>query len=78
MQLEKNEVAIRRLIKTDKGIDPALRLLEQMLGTAAIGERKAENLKRVLERRKIGLMAKVVRETIGSVLSQPEQSFQGD
>ena len=57
MRAEEIEAAIKRLIKTEDGIAPALRLLEQMLGTAAIGEKEAENLKRVIERRRIRFQA---------------------
>ena len=53
MRVEEIEATIRRLIKTEDGIDPALRLLEQMLGTAAISEKEAEYLRRVIERRRI-------------------------
>ncbi|MDA1356845.1 MAG: lytic transglycosylase domain-containing protein [Proteobacteria bacterium] len=50
------EATIKRLIQRDEGIAPALRLLEQMLGTA-ISEKEAEELRRVIERRRIRLLA---------------------
>ena len=51
------EAAIKRLIQREDGIAPALRLLEQMLGTAVISEKEAEKLRRVIERRRIRLLA---------------------
>jgi soluble lytic murein transglycosylase-like protein len=50
------EATIKRLILRDEGIAPALQLLEQMLGTA-ISEKEAEKLRRVIERRRIRLLA---------------------
>ena len=44
---------LRRLIKTEDGIDLALRLLEQMIGAAAVSQKVAENLRRLIERRRI-------------------------
>jgi len=57
MKTGEAEAAIKRLILRDDGIAPALRLLEQMLGTAAISEKEAEELRRVIERRRIRLLA---------------------
>ena len=51
------EAAIKRLILRDDGIAPALRLLEQMLGTAVISEKEAEKLRRIIERQRIRHMA---------------------
>ena len=42
METGEVEATIKRLILRDDGIAPALRLLEQMLGTAAISEKEAE------------------------------------
>ena len=57
MRAEEIEAAIKRLIKTEDGIDPALRLLEQMIGAAAVSQKVAENLRRVVGRRRIRLLA---------------------
>ena len=57
METGEVEAAIKRLILREDGIAPALQLLEQMLGTAAISEKEAENLRRVIERRRIRLLA---------------------
>jgi len=51
------EAAIKRLIQREDGIAPALQLLEQMLGTEVISEKEAEKLRRVIERRRIRLLA---------------------
>ena len=51
------ETTIKRLIQREDGIAPALQLLEQMLGTAAISVEEAENLRRVIERRRIRILA---------------------
>ena len=57
MKTSEVEAAIKRLILRDDGIAPALRLLEQMLGTAVISEKEAEKLRRVIKRRRIRLLA---------------------
>jgi len=57
METGEVEAAIKRLILRDNGIVPALQLLEQMLGTAAISEKEAEKLRRLIERRRIRLLA---------------------
>jgi hypothetical protein len=57
METGEVEATIKRLIRRDDGIAPALQLLEQMLGTAAISEKEAEKLRRVIERRRIRLLA---------------------
>ena len=43
MKTDEIEATIKRLIRREDGIAPALRLLEQMLGTAAISEKEAKN-----------------------------------
>jgi hypothetical protein len=57
METGEVEAAIKRLIQREDGIAPALQLLEQMLGTEVISEKEAEKLRRVIERRRIRLLA---------------------
>ena len=57
METGEVEAAIKRLIQRDDGIAPALQLLEQMLGMEVISEKEAEKLRRVIERRRIRLLA---------------------